>query len=133
MITKEQFLDACRHETKVIKHIATKLPEGQLDWRPTPGQRSVRELMAYLTVMAEMMAVNAVTGDWEHAPALNQQSESVTPDTFADAMDRQMARVAEVVGDIDEAAASAKPATLPWREPVRGDRSRRILPVRLWR
>jgi len=118
MITKQQLLDACRHETRVIKHVATKIPEGQLDWRPTPGQRSMGELMSYVTVMAEMMAVNAVTGNWDHAPALSEESVKVTPETFAEAMDRQMNRVAEVLGDIDDNASTTKPATLPWREPV---------------
>ena len=117
MITKQQLLDACRHETKVINNLATRLPDGALEWRPTPGQRTTLELMRYMTVMSEMMAVNAVTGNWEHAPALNEQSESVTLDNFADTMNRQVERVAEVLGDIDETAATTHEAALPWGEP----------------
>ena len=118
MITKAQLLDACRHETKIIKHLATLLPEGALEWRPTPGQRTTLELMRYMSVMSEMMAINSTTGDWEHAPALNEQSASVNGDNFAAAMDHQMQHVAEVLESIDETAASTTEMTLPWREPI---------------
>ena len=49
MITMQQLLDSCRHETEVIKHLATKVPADKHDWRPSEGQRSIRELMQYLT------------------------------------------------------------------------------------
>ena len=117
MITKDQFLDGCRHETKVINHIASQLPDGAPEWRPTPEQRSTLELMRYMTVMSEMMAINIITGNWEHAPALNEQSEAVTVDNFAEAMNHQMNRVSEVAGDIDETAASTQEVMLPWGEP----------------
>ena len=118
MITKQQLVDACRHETDIIKHIATKLPEGALDWRPTPGQRSTLELMQYLTVVSQIAAIHCVTGNWDHGPDLNAQSEQVTADTFADAMGRQMARIEEVLADIDEGAAASTPAALPWGTPT---------------
>lgn len=118
MITKQQLIDACRHETKIIKHLASHFPEGQYEWRPTPGQRSALELMQYMTAMAEIMAVNCVTGNWDHAADLSKKAAQVTPGTFARAMDDQMARVAEVLGDIDESAATSREMTLPWREPV---------------
>ena len=118
MITKAQLLDACRHETKVINHLATLLPEGALEWRPTPKQRSTLELMRYMTVMAEMMAINATTGNWDHAPALSEQSESVTLDNFAAAMEHQIERIAEVLEPIDETASMTHEMTLPWREPI---------------
>ena len=61
MITGKQLLNACRHETKVIKHLATRLPEDSMDWRPTEGQRSMLELMRYLASGPQIMAVSAVT------------------------------------------------------------------------
>jgi len=45
MITRDQLLASMKHETRVIKHLATKVPAGQFDWRPTPKQRSTIELM----------------------------------------------------------------------------------------
>ena len=95
-----------------------KDPEGTMDWRPTPGQRSTLELMQYMTCMSEIMAVNAITGNWDHAPALSEKSQKVYAGNFAAAMDAQMARVAEVLGDIDEASATSTMKELPWKEPI---------------
>ena len=118
MITKQQILDDCRHETEIIKHLATKLPEGAFDWRPTPGQRTTLELMRYLTAAPEIAAVYCITGNWDHGQKMSEASEQVTAETFAGAMDRQLARVEEVLGDLDEAAASTKPAEMPWKAPT---------------
>lgn len=118
MITKQQILDDCRRETEIIKHLATKLPEGALDWRPTPGQRTTLELMRYMTAAPEIAAIYCITGNWDHGQKIGEASEQVTADSFADAMDRQLSRVQEVLGDLDEAAATTKPAEMPWKEPT---------------
>jgi len=39
-IPKQQPLDCIRHETEILKHLPTKVPEGGHDYRSTPGQRS---------------------------------------------------------------------------------------------
>jgi hypothetical protein len=118
MITRAQLLDACRHETNVINNLATLLPDGAAEWRPTPGQRSTLELMRYMTVMSEIMATHVVTGNWDHAAALSEQSQAVTLENFAAAMDEQLARVARTLEGLDEQAATSKQAALPWGEPI---------------
>lgn len=77
MLTLEQLLDSCAHETKVIQHLATKVPEGGLDYRPTEGQRSMRELMAYMTRMAMMPKARAVDGEWSRKEAIAAETESM--------------------------------------------------------
>src|SRR5205814_980033 len=52
MMTKEEFLDSCAHETRVIRHLAGKILPGGLDWKPTPVQRTTLELLRYLTSCA---------------------------------------------------------------------------------
>jgi len=79
-----------RHETKIIKHIASKLTPELLDWRPTPNQRSVGELLQYLPVSAEIPCVNLFTNNWDHAEATSAKAASITLETFDDAMDAQM-------------------------------------------
>lgn len=118
MINKKQFLDACRHETKVITHLATKVPQGTLEWRPTPGQRSTLELMQYMTCMAEIMIVNSITGTWDHAKALAEKSQAVTPANFCAAMKAQMDRIAATLEKIDETKATTTMSELPWKEPI---------------
>jgi len=116
MLTLEQLLDSCAHETKVIQHLATKVPEDQLDYRPTEGQRSTRELMAYMTRMAMMPMVRAVDGDWERVEAIAAETESATPESFAAEMDRQLEMLrAEATKLADQPFDSE--CAMPWGAP----------------
>jgi hypothetical protein len=107
-----------RHESAIIKHLATKVPEGSLDYRPSPPQRSMLELMQYMTCMASVPVSFTVTGSWDHAESLEKEAESVTPENFAEAMDRQIARIEEMLSDLDEAAATTAPSQMPWGSPT---------------
>ncbi len=119
MLTKDQLLASMRHETKIIKHIGAKITPDLLEWRPTPGQRSVEELLKYLTVSAEVPCVNLFTNNWDHAEATSARAESVTLDTFGDAMDAQMSRLDELIREVDVASALETDATLPWGAPIK--------------
>lgn len=119
MITKDQLLDSMRMECSIIKHLAAKLPADRLDWRPTPGQRSILELLQYLSIAAILPARNLVTGDWEHAEAMSSQAEQVTADTFGAAMDAQMAQLEELLAGIDVASALETDRQMPWGAPVK--------------
>ena len=118
MLTKEELLASMRHETGIIKHLATKVTPDTLEWRPTPGQRSTLELMQYLTCMATITAENLTSQNWDHAEALGKESAEVTLESFPAAMDRQMNRIEEAFSGIDEATARATPHTLPWGPPT---------------
>jgi hypothetical protein len=120
MITKQQLLDSMRHETKVIQHLATKVPVGALDYRPTPGQRSTLELMRYMTTMGVVPTAFAIRGHWDDAEALEQEAESVEPATFAAAMDRQMERIEGLFEEFSEEEAATRPAKMPWGTPTTG-------------
>jgi hypothetical protein len=89
MYTKQQFLKAVKLETKVVKHLATQVPAGQLDYRPTPAQRSTIELMRFLTLTGIGSARFAVEQEWGFWDALEEESNRVVPATFAKAMDKQ--------------------------------------------
>src|SRR4051812_28662356 len=89
MYTKQQFLKAIKHETKVIKHLATQVPAGQLEYRPTPAQRSTIELMRYLTIGGISATRFAIEQEWGFWDALEAEAKQVEPATFAKAMDKQ--------------------------------------------
>ena len=118
MFSKQLLLDSCREEIDLIKHLGTKVPKGALDWRPTPGQRSTIELMRYLTAVGLSGATHCVTRNWDHAEAHTAEAEKVTAETFADAMDRQMARIEETLADFDESSAATTEAAKPWGPPT---------------
>jgi hypothetical protein len=118
MITRDQLLQSMRHETKIIQHLATKVPAGQLDWRPTPKQRSTIELMRYLTNCAIVPVTAMISGNWDHAEAMEKASESVAPEGFAAAMAAQMDAVEKAIRAVPEADFLTKPAAMPWGTPT---------------
>ena len=122
MITKQQLLDSMQHEVNVIKHLATKVPADRYEWRPTPGQRSMGELMQYLTVCALSPTLYAVNGNWDSNEEVGKEMESSTSDNFAERMDAQMAKIAEALADIDEHSAAKHECQMPWGAPcTQGD------------
>lgn len=119
MLSKDQLIASMRQEVKIIQHLATKVPAGTYDWRPTPGQRSTLELMKYLTHCGLVGAVHAVTNTWDHAEEMEKRSESVTPETFHAAMDDQMARLEALVRSVSDDDLANRDTTMPWGTPTK--------------
>jgi hypothetical protein len=114
MLTKEEFLDEIRHESKVLKHLATTLLPGTDDWRPTPKQRSVLELLRYLTCCASVPVHAALAGNWDAAKPLEAAAEKVSRETFAAAIDAQTAELTRLLAGVPEADFRTRRANLPW-------------------
>ena len=119
MITRDQLIDSMRFEARIIKHLATKIPAGKLDWRPTPKQRSTLELLQYLTTCGSIGVKMIINGNWDHAEALEKASASVTPQNFAAAMDRQMADLEKDIRGVAEHDFMEKGASMPWGAPTK--------------
>lgn len=51
VLTKDELIAALQEEVKLLLHLASKASPENLDYRPTPGQRSTLELLQYLTMM----------------------------------------------------------------------------------
>ena len=49
---------------------------------------------------------------------MSEKTVGITPENFAESMDGAMARITEILGDVDEQAATTKPANMPWMEPT---------------
>jgi hypothetical protein len=56
MISKQQFLDSCLNEIKIIKHLHSKVTFEMLSYRPSEKQRSMLELLQYISHFAELEA-----------------------------------------------------------------------------
>ena len=50
-ITKEQLVASLQNEVRILLHLVSKIDRSQLNYRPTPGQRSTLELLRYLSIM----------------------------------------------------------------------------------
>lgn len=53
MYSKQDFINSFSNDIRIIKHLAGKIPADKADFRPTPGQRSVLELMQYLSSIGQ--------------------------------------------------------------------------------
>src|SRR5690349_4739384 len=51
IITKDELISSLEHEVRILLHLISKIEPQMLDYRPTPKQRSLLELLQYLVVV----------------------------------------------------------------------------------
>ncbi len=113
MFTKEQFIKTLRHETHICKHLFGKMPEGGLDYRPTPEQRSMLELLQYLTAAVIVPTKAIVSSDWSQVRATIETYKKLTAEDFCAAMDRQCEEVEKILEGISEKEMLERDAQTP--------------------
>lgn len=113
MITRDDLINSMLHEINVAKFIAGKIPVDRWGWRPSPKQRSVIELAQYLTRAGIGSLKVHVNGNRDHAEAMIAKANSVTPLTFARAMDDQAAEIKRVLGALGHGRLANDRVTLP--------------------
>jgi hypothetical protein len=67
VLTKEELIVALRQEVRILVHLAGKVDRAQLDYRPTPKQRSTLELLQYLAVMGPVQVKMIREGEFSRA------------------------------------------------------------------
>jgi len=117
MLTKDQLVASLRHENKIIKHLATKLRPGMLGYRPSPKQRSMLELMQYLTCCIHSPARMIADGNWDAHEAIEGAAKSVTTENFDRALDAQLAAIAAIIEGIPHADFLGRKTEMPWGAP----------------
>jgi hypothetical protein len=68
VLNKQELIGLLQHEVNVLLHLAGKADQAQLDYRPTPGQRSTREWLQYLSIMGPIL-IQASTQSGTFDPA----------------------------------------------------------------
>lgn len=120
MMSKEEFIRSCAHEIRCIKHIATKIPDNQYDYRPTPVQRNMTELLRYLACCASSPLCNMRDGNWDAAEALEKAVENLdVRKDFAAAMDRQQEFIATTINAFKEGDFASVGREMPWGAPCK--------------
>lgn len=114
MITKDTLLASLQNETRIIKHLVTKIPADRLHWRPTAGQRSVLELTQYLTRAASGIGFYLVNGNRDHSEAQKTEAEQVGLHNVQQALDRQLHRMTELLVGVSSADLANRQCALPW-------------------
>jgi hypothetical protein len=55
VLTKQELIEKLQHEIHILVHLCSKVTPEMLDYRPTPKQRSLIELLRYLVVMGPVL------------------------------------------------------------------------------
>ena len=67
VLTKSELVTLLQHEVRILLHLTTKVDRSQLDYRPTPKQRSAIELLRYLSMMGPTLVKYTLTGSQDPA------------------------------------------------------------------
>lgn len=64
VLTKDELIAAFQKEVRIFVHLISKVDPAKIDYRPTAKQRSVRELIQYMVIMAPAMTESIKGGDF---------------------------------------------------------------------
>ena len=113
MFTPAEFATAAQEEIRIARHLAGKIDSAKIDWRPTPNQRSVRELLQYLTYCGSLPARAIHDDDWGHFPKYRDRAADVDLDSFDRAMQAQEEELNAFFRGLDPAELG-RSVRLPW-------------------
>jgi len=67
VLTKEEVISSLQNEIRILLHLASKIDRSKLDYKPTPKQRTILELLQYLNVMGPQLLVALKSGAFDGA------------------------------------------------------------------
>ena len=67
VLTQGEVVERLNHEVRILLHLLSKVRPGDLDYRPTPRQRSLQELLEYLTIFPGIHLRTVAAGVWDRA------------------------------------------------------------------
>ena len=82
--------------------MATKIPEGTLDYKPTPAQRSTLELLQYLSGVGASTMKAVLAGDAKAYADYNDHRAATTLENFASQMDIQEAEMVKMFAEFKD-------------------------------
>ncbi|GMV21044.1 MAG: hypothetical protein AMXMBFR57_09930 [Acidimicrobiia bacterium] len=80
VLTKSELIGSLKNEVRILMHLAGKVDRAQLDYRPTPKQRSTMELLQYLSIMGPELVKAAIAGTFDGAVWGAAEAESKARD-----------------------------------------------------
>jgi|SRR5580698_7598166 hypothetical protein len=64
VLTKEELIESLQNEVRILVHLAGKVDKSKIDYRPTPRQRSILELLQYMAMMGPSLIPIIQTRDF---------------------------------------------------------------------
>jgi hypothetical protein len=102
MITKQEYIDSLAFELHVIRHLGEKIKPENLEFRPTPKQRSTQELMHFMAYIFGSAADNIKGGTSTAAEAWKATLPEVTLENFSELVQAQENHIKTVIGNMTE-------------------------------
>ncbi len=114
---KQHLLNNIEKEINICKRLYTKIPRGQMDFRPKEGLRSIVELLRYLSIVGSAMPVYWLkeTTDFNtFFGTIDKASKMMAYEGFPAAMDEQMITITDLFNEISEDDLMNREVTYPW-------------------
>jgi hypothetical protein len=109
VLTKEEAIASLQNEVRLVLHLISKIEPNMLDYRPSPKQRSLLDLVRYFVVMAPVQLRFVVAGNftmetWVQAWRPEEAAANkMDLDQAKAAIARQPALFAELLGSCPDA------------------------------
>lgn len=97
MITKAEYMKSLDKEFAIIRHLASKLTEVELAYKPTDGQRSTQELLEYLSYAFVATVQVLKNGDQSIYKELSEKAKGITIAQFDTRMQEQENTVRDLI------------------------------------
>jgi hypothetical protein len=118
MIDKQMILDSMLKEINVVKHLATKVPAGKEDFRPSEKQRSTLELLRYLSYCGVSGLKAALATDWEIGKRMSEAANKLTLKDIPAALDREANELKDLFAQIKPEDLAQKMVARPGQDPM---------------
>jgi hypothetical protein len=97
VLTKDELIAALQQEVRTLLHLAGKVKPAELDYRPTPKQRSTLELLQYLAIMGPTQ-IAVIKANGFNRPALTAAWSPAQAAAKAMTFDQAVAAIAAQAG-----------------------------------
>jgi hypothetical protein len=114
MISIESYLKLFEKETQICIRLFQKMPTGGLDYRPTLGQRSTRELLQYLSYGPYNAVRRIVEGEWGGGKSTVEITKDWPASDFIRNMQWQATEVRRLLSHARMDDLATKTITFPW-------------------
>jgi len=104
VLTKPELVSALQNEVRILLHLASKIDRAHLEYRPTPKQRSIVEVLKYLSMMGPALVQAAKAGAFDGAAwtAAEQAAAAQSYDQTLAAIAAQPATYAALLAGVSD-------------------------------
>jgi hypothetical protein len=122
VLTKAELIASLQNEARILLHLAGKIDRAQLDYRPSPKQRSTIELLRYQSISGPLFVEAAKSGTFDRGgfAAASEAASSRGLDETLAIIRSQPETYASLLADVPDSA-FREPVDIFGRQSTRGE------------